>query len=106
MHVNADIRIARSYLSTMRTILLVLGLVACGGGSDPIEPGPDAAIDAEACASSTEPDTAPAWDACRAMNVDSWPVVCDAGEVPPPCVFMARTVDGADVLCRPAGACE
>jgi hypothetical protein len=89
----------------MRMILLVAALAVGCGNDEPIDPGPDAAAPVE-CASSTEADTAPAWQACRAVNVDSWPLVCGEGEVRPPCAFDARTADGEAVICRPAGACE
>lgn len=88
----------------MKRTLLVLVVAACGT-DDPIDPGPDAAP-AEFCASSTEPETVPAWQACRAANVDSWPLVCDAGQVAPPCAFEVTTTDGEMVLCRPAGECR
>lgn len=87
----------------MRTILIAVALLGACGSDEPIDPTPDAA--ALACKSSTLPETAPEWTACRRVDINSFPVFCEDGAQPTACDFEADIDGGGVAICRLPGGC-
>jgi hypothetical protein len=84
----------------MIRIALLLIISSC------MDEPPPTVVAEQTCNSSTLPEHRAEWDACRSVDVDSWPVFCEGDGPAPPCVFVVSMADGAVVTCRTAGACQ